>query len=158
MAILPSLEHPLRLKNNCAQRMRLSTRPSFAVTSNHMHKQALCFPWEMAPLCFYSRSSSQTSVPGVSKGHAGHLSQGHNGYSLVRQKLQDFQLNSFQVKVINLCNIKIFLALLYPTIQAGKQGEVGRKHMCNCSYKNTWLPGAGDGCVGSCLPFLVARV
>lgn len=52
LVMLPSLEHPLWLNNNCAQ--RLSPRPSFAVTSKHMHKQALCFPWGMAPLCFYS--------------------------------------------------------------------------------------------------------
>lgn len=82
-------------------------------------------------------SSSQTSVPGVSKGH----SRGHNGYSLVWQKPRDFQLNNFQVKLINLHNIKISLALLYPTIQGGKQGDVGREHMCKCSCNNIWLLG-----------------
>lgn len=42
-------------------------------------------------------SFSQTSAPGVMKGHAGHLSHGHDGYSFVWQKYHDFQLNSFQV-------------------------------------------------------------
>lgn len=65
--ILPSSEHPLWLNSNSAQRMRLSTRPSFAVISNHMHKQALCFPWGVTPLRIYSCAPPPKQVCQVSQ-------------------------------------------------------------------------------------------
>lgn len=104
-----------------------------------------------------SCSFSQTSVPGVMKGHAGHLSHGRNGYSLVWQKPQDFQLNSFQVKLINLCNTKICVipqSAWHHFIQPSREGNrwCGKRTCVLVLLQHAWLPGAGDSCVGSCWP------
>lgn len=119
LVMLPSWEHLLWLNNNCAQStLVVSVWAKDLPLQEHQTTQtSTLFSLGNGTSGFLLLcSSSQTSVPGVSEGHAGHLSPGHHGYSLVWQKPQDFQLNSFQFKLINLHNIKIFLSLFYPTI------------------------------------------
>lgn len=107
LVMLPSLEHPPWLNSNLLCLRAEAKNKTFLC--NNIQSDAQMSSWfvlvngNMGFFLLGSFPAAEAHGPGVKKGHASQPSCGGSSCCLVWQKPQDFQSNSLQVQLINMC-------------------------------------------------------